>query len=448
MAVEPLIPLRFRDFLFPQALLKETGAEENPLVIRWRAHMRRWPVRLARALADLLFLGLCLYLFSMPAPRGALFLPASWASRAVLCDYALIGSVCLVLRLHLFAAGWSPLLEMLGGRGLESLRPTLLTPNDLFLHPLLLRAGRWRVARTYCVAALISVFAFGIPAAPGDAVAFGARTLAGLNFVLLMGVVASLQFIVEWRLLVGGKWRAWSPAISVSISLALAAFLGPYACTYLRGVQTQTLGDLLLIPAATALWVLALALLAWLAAAATYEDAQALLARRPPAGENGNGGQPGRLPNLLDLWRPRLPWRRGAQGREEQAAWDPEAMRGALGSAALFVLLCCAGSQAAMALPVWPDQWRVRSVVFPSLYASFFGGLAFYGFLRIHRTLRDQGPESLPNVFRRNAGVAAFAAMAFTAGLVGLSGVSLFRMVVTRPGRPMDWVFLLPTFAG
>ncbi len=250
--------LRFRDFLFPQRLLDETDAWDNPFVTHSRRRLKRWWRTAARALMAvvLLYMGwhMMFPAFENPydlevlsgrsrgwsgrrvstMPQGGMAL-ALWAPLfaplGAMMYFAVVGFFSfLLLRYHLFVNDQSHHLKAIGHDQLEHLLLSRLGPNEYYLHHFLLFCLRYDVIVGWA-ALWLGTFATYVLNGGWLWIEEGYWRLPvmTLAIVLLTWVAGVFQYIMEWRLFAASRFSWLRLAVSVPVSaliaLAITGFL-------------------------------------------------------------------------------------------------------------------------------------------------------------------------------------------------------------------------------
>lgn len=214
-ATAPLTAIRFRDFLFPQRLLVETRAEENPLTLHNRRRMARPWRRVVRLLWETgLLLAIIVFLVG----------DVVYKSSATV-HYSLFAFAWLLLRYHLFVNDQSSHLKSMTPGQLEHLVLTNLNRDDYFLHQFLFFCLRYWVA-VACVAVGAALTLYRIVTLDYDWVWWNTYRSFFMLFslILLTWAVGAIQYVIEWQLFVGGNRTRCYLLVTTPLSLLLAGF--------------------------------------------------------------------------------------------------------------------------------------------------------------------------------------------------------------------------------
>ncbi len=247
--------LRFRDFLFPQRLLDETDASDNPFVTHSRRRLGRWwrtALRLVM-LATLLFIGwhLMLPAYETESELNALARGNPWGVRirslpqgglalllwmplfaplGALMYFAVVGFFAfLLLRYHLFVNDQSHHLKSIGRDQLEHLLLSRVGPNEYYLHHFLLFCLRYDVIVGWAALMLGTSAVYMLSGGwMWVEEAYWRPTALTLGIVLLTWVAGVFQYVMEWRVFAASRYSylrlAFSVPISVLAALAIAGF--------------------------------------------------------------------------------------------------------------------------------------------------------------------------------------------------------------------------------
>ena len=234
MTEQPVV-LRYRDFFFPQRLLEQTGALENPLLVYSLRRSRRWWRRLLLHVFEVVLLVVgfaCVHetnIFHAGGARRIHLIPLTslTGSGAFLSGLSLTltfwALAFLLLRYHLMLNDQSHHLKALRKNYLQQLLLTHLRAEDYFLHHLLYFCLRYRVLVAFTaivsVEWLIQYFSYN---ADLLTTRYYATMIWGLSVVLLSWVVGVWQYLLEYRLLAGRPRTFVSMTMPWLLSLALA----------------------------------------------------------------------------------------------------------------------------------------------------------------------------------------------------------------------------------
>lgn len=297
----PLLPVRLRDFLFPETILKRTGAGENPMVVQSHRRARRLWRKAFILFFDVLFVVVMWRL--LKAGTGLPFfdyqITSSWPPAVSTRLVRILTGIHVLLafafiRYQMVAYDRSLHVKSLGQGQLEQLLLTSLNREELFLHHMLLFGLRCRLLVVF----FIAFAAFFIPAALTDWIwvrlDFYHPALLLLNLVLLSWCAASIQYVLEWRLFAGRRFPAAQRIVSWLLSLVLAAVLFSLSLLIFdwRQGRWDRIGFSPFV--LTAVLFGSMAWVAWRAGMATYRGALELLWDRVAGSDLDHRPQPPR----------------------------------------------------------------------------------------------------------------------------------------------------------
>ncbi len=231
--------LRLRDFLFPQRLLNETDAWDNPFVVHSRRRFSRPSTRIIRGVWTVLVLLIVAH-FGEPFPthlalgaenlrlRGGgshliEFLYFPYAFRDGLGLLIVGGFSFFLLRYHLFVNDQSRFIKSVDRCHLEHLLLSRMGRNEYFLHHLLFFCRQYHILVLYAAGTAFGT-ALVILLGDGDWIRLGFYKTQSLTLfvVLTVWLCGVFQYLVEWRTFVAGS-KPWLRApVSILLSAALA----------------------------------------------------------------------------------------------------------------------------------------------------------------------------------------------------------------------------------
>ena len=241
-------------FLFPEKLLEQLNAQDNPLLTYTKRHNKRWFRRAIIFLMDLFLIFIIyelLYLLTNEYSKiFNSFIPSVFyhtfyqvMDEDIYKLMIVLFTSTIILLHHQFLNDHSGHIKKLTHENLSHLLQTPLNQDDYFLHHLLTFCHKFRIIILFGLAvALRFIVSLLSPEEFGwiQYEIYYTSVFTVFALVILNWSAATLQYVIEWRMFAGGIRSNWYRIFSRLFSLFLATLIGLY-CLMVYSLEKPTI---------------------------------------------------------------------------------------------------------------------------------------------------------------------------------------------------------------